>query len=116
MVETNLAELRRKALARVPVEMSATTELRMISLRGLDDASCSTRQRNKPVTDEIRYLAGLQRVQYLFVDTDNRDIVLAGPAEGWKVDAGKCRRDFDRPARFAARRSGRRAAFGRRGA
>jgi hypothetical protein len=81
-----LAELRRKALARVPVEMSATTELRMISLRGLDEAIAQLTKENKPVTDEIRFLAGLQRVQYLFVDTENRDIVLAGPAEGWKVD------------------------------
>jgi hypothetical protein len=81
-----LAELRRKALARVPVEMSATTELRMISLRGLDEAIAHLMKENKPVTDEIRYLAGLQRVQYLFVDSDNHDIVVAGPAEGWKAD------------------------------
>jgi hypothetical protein len=81
-----LAELRRKALARVPVEMSETTELRMISLRGLDEALAQLAKDKKPITDELRYLAGLQRVQYIFVDTDNRDIVLAGPAEGWKVD------------------------------
>jgi hypothetical protein len=81
-----LAELRRKALDRVPVAMSETTELRMISLRALDDAIAQLAKENQPIPDDIRYLAGLQRVQYIFVDTDNRDIVLAGPAEGWKVD------------------------------
>jgi len=81
-----LAELRRKALARVPVEMSAAIELRMISLRALDEAVSELARDKKPITDDIRYLAGLQRVQYVFVDPENRDIVLAGPAEGWKVD------------------------------
>jgi hypothetical protein len=81
-----LAEMRRKALARVPVEMSAATELRMISLRALDEAVGELARDKKPITDDIRYLAGLQRVQYVFVDPENRDIVLAGPAEGWKVD------------------------------
>ncbi len=81
-----LAELRRKALARVPVEMSATTELRMVSLRALDDAVGELAQAKQPIPDDIRYLAGLQRIQYIFVDSENHDIVLAGPAEGWKVD------------------------------
>jgi hypothetical protein len=81
-----LAELRRKALAGIPVELSAATELRMISLRGLDEAVSRLASEKKPLTDDIRYLAGLQRVQYIFVDSDNRDVVLAGPAEGWKVD------------------------------
>jgi hypothetical protein len=81
-----LGELRRKALARVPVEMSATTELRMISLRGLDEALGRLVAEKQPLPDEVRFLAGLQRVQYVFVDPDSRDVVLAGPAEGWKVD------------------------------
>jgi Protein of unknown function (DUF1598) len=81
-----LAELRRKALARVPVEMSGATELRMISLRALDEEVSRLLKNNQPLTDEMRYLAGLQRLQYVFVDAENHDIVLAGPAEGWKVD------------------------------
>ena len=32
------------------------------------------------------YLAGLQRVEYVFAYPDFNDIVLAGPAEGWTVD------------------------------
>lgn len=81
-----LAELRRKALDRVPVAMSETTELRMISLRALDDAIAQLAKAKQALPDEVRYLAGLQRVKYIFVDPDQRDLVLAGPAEGWKVD------------------------------
>ena len=37
--------------------------------------------------DAIKYLAGLQRVQYVFVYPEQKDIVLVGPGEGWKADA-----------------------------
>jgi hypothetical protein len=81
-----LAEKRRQMLARVPGEMSALTDLRMISLRALDEALRKLIDEKQSIPDDIRYLAGLQRVQYIFIDPENRDIVLAGPAEGWKVD------------------------------
>ena len=35
----------------------------------------------------IKYLAGLQRIHYVFVYPEQKDIVLVGPGEGWKVDA-----------------------------
>ena len=81
-----LAELRRKALERVPIAMSETTELRMISLSALDALVARLVKEKQPIPDDVRHLAGLQRVQYVFVDPDNRDIVIAGPAEGWKID------------------------------
>ena len=34
----------------------------------------------------MRYLAGMQRVQYVFVFPEQQDIVLAGPGEGWKMN------------------------------
>ena len=34
----------------------------------------------------MRYLAGLLRVRYVFYYPDSKDIVLAGPAEGWVAD------------------------------
>src|SRR5208337_2041119 len=38
------------------------------------------------LTDEMRYLAGLLRVHYVFFYPDSGDIVIAGPAEGWTTD------------------------------
>ncbi len=37
--------------------------------------------------DEIKYMAGIQRLQYVIVQPDSGDILLAGPGEGWTVDA-----------------------------
>ena len=35
----------------------------------------------------MRNLAGLLRVRYVFYYPESKDIVLAGPAEGWVPDA-----------------------------
>ena len=48
------------------------------------------RARNQPLPLDMRFLAGLQRVRYVFAYPDAKDIVLAGEAEGWLVnDAGE---------------------------
>jgi hypothetical protein len=38
----------------------------------------------KELPEAVKYLAGIQRVQYVLVYPDQQDIVLAGPGEGWK--------------------------------
>ncbi len=59
--------------------------MRKISLKALEAASSTILTENSGMLpDEIKYLGGLQRVQYMFVYPDQQDIVLAGPAEGWK--------------------------------
>ena len=68
-------------------KMAAKTELRMVSLRGLEAAIADAVQNGQgALPDEVRFLAGLQRIQYVFVYPEQRDIVLAGPGEGWKID------------------------------
>jgi hypothetical protein len=32
------------------------------------------------------FLAGLQRIEYVFADPESKDIVLVGPAESWRID------------------------------
>ncbi|MBC8354101.1 MAG: DUF1598 domain-containing protein [Planctomycetes bacterium] len=61
-------------------------ELRMVSLRGLE-AACEDALKNNlgQLPDEVKFLAGLQRIQYVFVYPEENDIVLAGPGEGWRV-------------------------------
>jgi len=70
----------------VPGDMNRAVELRKVSLRRLGEAIEQCRQSSKPLPDEIRYLAGLQEIRYVFVYPQRRDIVLAGPGEGWKID------------------------------
>ncbi len=83
-------ELRRemeKALQPVAGDMATKTEMRKISLRQLEAAIAAAKAAGKPLPDEIRYLAGLQRVSFVFVVPEQQDIVLAGPAEGWVINA-----------------------------
>ncbi len=77
----------RKEVQKAPGEMNVPAELRMVSLRSLERACQEALQNNLgKLPEEVRYLAGLQRIQYILVYPETNDIVLAGPAEGWKVD------------------------------
>ena len=63
--------------------ISAFSKLRKVSLNRLEQAILD---HDGVISDDMRYLAGLQRVRYVFYYPDSKDIVLAGPAEGWAAD------------------------------
>jgi hypothetical protein len=65
--------------------IAEAVKLRMVSLSKLQAEIARAVAAGETLSDEVRYLAGLQRVEYLFVYPDRQDIVLAGPAEGWKI-------------------------------
>ena len=79
-------EARLRALDRLEAPLAAASPMRKISLRGLQEALQERRARRLPLTDELQNLAGLQRVEYVLVYPETRDIVLAGPAEAWTID------------------------------
>ena len=66
-------------------KIAATTPLRMISLAKLQAEIKKSITSGEAIPDEVRFLAGLQRIEYVFVYPEHNDIVLAGPAEGWRV-------------------------------
>ena len=68
------------AKATLDPKVTAFSKLRKISLNRLEQAIVD---HQGTLSDEMRYLAGLQRVRYVFYYPDSKDIVLAGPAEGW---------------------------------
>ena len=77
----------RKQLKGAPEGLVVPAGMRMISLRGLEAAVEAAVQNNQGrLPDEVRYMAGLQRIEYVFVIPDKNDVVLAGPGEGWRVD------------------------------
>lgn len=82
-----LTKLRADALEKIPAELNAAAGMRKISLRRLEAAIDDCVKNNKPLPDAIKYLGGLQHIQYVFVYPEQKDIVLVGPGEGWKVDA-----------------------------
>jgi hypothetical protein len=81
---TGMLARQRMASARAAInpDVIRFSKLRKISLNRLEKA---IRDRGGAVTDEMRYLAGLLRVKYVFFYPDSGDIVIAGPAEGWFV-------------------------------
>ncbi|HEX4149524.1 MAG TPA: DUF1598 domain-containing protein [Pirellulales bacterium] len=84
---TALAQLRQEALEPIAGDLKRPTELRKISLRRLEAEAAEWQKVGRPPSDTMRYLAGLQRIRYVFVYPEQNDIVIAGFAEGWKIDA-----------------------------
>jgi hypothetical protein len=73
--------------ADVPPALQAVAKLRKVSLRRLEAAIQLCKQTGKPLANEMNFMGGLQEIRYVLVYPEQNDLVLAGPAEGWKVDA-----------------------------
>ncbi|HEX3655849.1 MAG TPA: DUF1598 domain-containing protein [Pirellulales bacterium] len=67
-------------------EVAHKSTSRKISLNRLEKALAKHLATGRKPTDEMRYLAGLTRVQNIFLYPESGDIVIAGPAEGWVPD------------------------------
>lgn len=63
------------------------SSLRKVSLPRLERAVQLRLAAGKPIEDNMRYLAGLQKVQFVLVYPETGDIVLAGPAGDWRPDS-----------------------------
>jgi hypothetical protein len=85
----NLNHRRRTALAKKNAagDWTAASDCRKVSLNKLEDAYAAARKTGEPVPTEILQVAGLQRIDYLFVLPESHDLVIAGPAEGCVLDA-----------------------------
>jgi hypothetical protein len=71
------------AKATLDPKVTSFSKMRKVSLNRLEQA---IRDHEGTISNDMRYLAGLQRVRYVFYYPDSKDIVLAGPAEGWVAD------------------------------
>ena len=81
-----LAGTRQQLDAEVPADFPAGVQLRKISLRALQKALLQVANKPEKLPATVRYLSGLQRVQYVFVYPEKKDIVLAGPGEAWRLN------------------------------
>lgn len=66
-------------------QLQQPTSSRLISLKNVQKVVLESLESNKPIPEEILYLGGLTRVENIYVFPERQDIVLAGPAEPWKV-------------------------------
>ncbi len=68
-------------------KLKKPVELRKISLKAIEQALREHGQQTcRSLPEEIKYLAGMQRIQFVLLYPETNDIVLAGPGEGWKLD------------------------------
>ncbi len=74
------------AMAALKPELTKPTVMRKISLNRLEKAVAEQVAKGEALTDEMKYLAGLLRIQYVFYYPESQDIVIAGPAEGFRED------------------------------
>lgn len=79
-------ERARAAKGALAADIAAPATLRKVSLVKLEQAIRRRLEQGQPLDESMRYLAGLQRLQYVFFYLETNDIVIAGPAEGWLVD------------------------------
>jgi hypothetical protein len=72
----------------LPTDLNRYSKLRKVSLVRLEATCARYLADQEHVPQELNFLAGLQRIDYVFVYPDEKDLVIAGPAEGYVVDDG----------------------------
>src|SRR5690606_28508644 len=67
-------------------DMARPSDLRLVSLTRLEREVARRIAAGQPVVETMQNLAGLSRVEYVFVYPEQNEIVIGGPAEGWRYD------------------------------
>jgi len=78
---------RMAALQNTPRGQLKTSPMRMVSLNRLESFVSNELAAGRELSTEVWGLAGLQRLEYVFYLPETKDIVIAGPADQWYVDA-----------------------------
>ena len=79
-----LAPIRdRVAAVGITDDLRRPSPLRSVSLRRLEAELRDRLSSGRRLDPAMLYLAGLQRIEFVFVYPETADIVIAGPAEGW---------------------------------
>ncbi|MBS0204228.1 MAG: DUF1598 domain-containing protein [Planctomycetes bacterium] len=84
-----LDKKRREALAEKALfpDVNIPSQQRHVSLVELEKVIGPFLDKGLPIPDEAFFLAGLQRIDHIFVLPETGDLVIAGPAEGFAPDA-----------------------------
>lgn len=80
-----LGEARRQAIQGISADVHRTSPMRKVSLSRLEAEIARHAAAKEALGTDILYLAGLQRIEYVFVYPESNDIVIAGPAAGWTM-------------------------------
>lgn len=67
-------------------EMSRASSLRIVSLTRLEREIQRRISQGQPVVETMKNLAGLHKIDYVFVVPESGEILIGGPAEGWRYN------------------------------
>ena len=67
-------------------DLQTLNEMRLVSLPALEEAYAAAMDAGNAPSPDVQYMAGLQRIDFVFIDPERNDVVLAGPAEGFAPD------------------------------
>lgn len=87
-MEPSLQAFRERQAAearRVPQDLREYSEKRFVSLTRLEREVAAAEKGMIP--EDVQYMGGLQKIDYVLVYPESGDVVLVGPAEGWYRDA-----------------------------
>ncbi len=76
-----------EARVKLGADLSKPSKLRKVSLNRLEAALRQNLEKGAGPDEDMKYLAGLTRLEYVFFYPDTNDIVIAGPGEGYVADA-----------------------------
>ena len=87
-VDPSVAFAQRQAtLQSKPRGSVRTSPVRYVSLNRLEAYVAQQREQGNLLSEEVMSLAGLNRLEYVFYMPESKDIVIAGPADQWHLDA-----------------------------
>ncbi len=88
--------------ADINTDMRAKSSLRLVSLTRLEKELAKKLAEGHSVPETMQHLAGLTQIKYVFVYPEQNEVVIGGPAEGWKYDASgrAVARESARPSLF----------------
>lgn len=75
--------LESSAARNLPTDLNQPSEMRCVSIRSLDIEIDQLLKTGQPLPNTVLYLAGLTRIDFVFISGDTGDIIIAGPAEGF---------------------------------
>ena len=81
-------QLKQAAERNLSTDLNRPSERRQISLRRLEAEIRRGLDAGEVLSSDVLFMAGLTRIDYVFVTEDGQDIVIAGPAEGFATING----------------------------
>ena len=69
-------------------DIKKPSKFRKVSINRMEAEIAKLKKAGKPIPPEMSYMAGLTRITHVFYFPETKDVVIAGPAEGFYLNGG----------------------------